>query len=115
MIIRGRSATIEATIYLDKANGILADLSGATIYTIFKKREEDLDTEKLFEKSIGSGVTVVSATAGTIKTVINPVDTNSLTVKKIVYETVAKLADGTLIGNGVKTIEIYGNVRKILP
>jgi hypothetical protein len=116
MIIRGRSATIEATIYRDKDNSIIADLTGATSITLTaKKREEDLDTEALFVKSVGSGVTVISATAGRANVQIDAADTNSLTLKKIVYEIVAKLSDGTIIGNGVRTVEVFGNVKKTLP
>ena len=46
--IRGSSLTIEATIYTDHTKTVAADITGATIFCIVKKRPEDLDSEALF-------------------------------------------------------------------
>jgi len=113
--IRGSSLTIEATIYTDHTKTVAADITGATIFCIVKKRPEDLDSEALFSKSVGSGITIVTPLAGRCNIALTATDTN-LTLKQVYYETVAKLADGvTVIRNGINEVRIYGNVRKALP
>jgi hypothetical protein len=113
--IRGSSLTIEAPIYTDHTKTVAADITGATIFCIVKKRPEDLDSEALFSKSVGSGITIVTPLAGRCNIAFTATDTN-LTLKQVYYETVAKLADGvTVIRNGINEVRIYGNVRKALP
>ena len=109
------SIKIEATIYTDHTKTVAADITGATIFCIVKKRPEDLDSEALFSKSVGSGITIVTPLAGRCNIAFTATDTN-LTLKQVYYETVAKLADGvTVIRNGINEVRIYGNVRKALP
>jgi hypothetical protein len=113
--IRGSSLTIESTIYKDQAKTEIADITSATIFCIVKKRPEDLDSEALFSKSVGSGITIVTPLAGRCDITFTATDTN-ITFKQCYYETVVKLADGvTVIRNGINEVRVYGNVRKALP
>ena len=112
--IRGSSLTIESTIYTDQTKTQAADITGATIFCIVKKRPEDLDSEALFSKSVGSGITIVTPLAGRCDIEFTPSDTN-ITLKQCYYETVAKLTTGKVIRNGINEVRVYGNVRKALP
>lgn len=113
-IIRGSTVTIQATVYTDQSKQTVANLTSATIFCIVKKRSEDLDTEALFSKSVGSGITIVGATTGRCDIVFTATDTNTQ-LKQLYYEIVVKLSDGTVIRNGINEIKMYGNVRKVLP
>ena len=112
--IRGSSITIQATVYTDQTKTVAADITSATIFCIVKKRPEDLDTEAIFNKSVGSGITIVTPLAGRCDISFSASDTN-LIFKQVYYEIVVKLASGTVIRNGINEIKVYGNVRKVLP
>lgn len=113
--IRGATCTIQATVYIDQTKTVPANIGGATIFCIVKKRPEDLDTEALFSKSVGSGIIIVDALNGRCDINFTATDTN-LNLKQCYYEIVVELADGvTVIRNGINEIKIYGNVRKMLP
>ncbi len=115
-IIRGQSVTISTQFFLDIEQTQPASLTGATVFLIAKKRGEDIDANKLFEKSIGSGVTVTDVALGKVDIVITATDTNPLTIQSFYYETVAKLSDGvTVIRNGVNQVNLLGNVRRSIP
>ena len=112
--IRGSSITIQATVYTDQTKTVAADITSATIFCIVKKRPEDLDSEAIFSKSVGSGITIVTPLAGRCDISFSASDTN-LIFKQVYYEIVVKLASGTVIRNGINEIKVYGNVRKVLP
>lgn len=114
-IIKGSSITIFSIIYLDQAKTLIANLTGATITNIVKRRADDLDANAIFTKSVGSGITITDAVNGKCSIVWSAANTNSLIEKKIYYETIVKLSDGTIIRNGVNEIAVSGNVLKILP
>jgi hypothetical protein len=114
-IIRGASCTIQSTVYTDKSKTVVANINGATIFCIVKKRPEDLDSEAIFSKSIGSGIVIVNGFAGRCDVTFTATDTN-LTIKQFYYETVVELSDGvTVIRNGINEVKVYGNVRRALP
>lgn len=112
--IRGSSLTIQATVYTDQTKTVAADITSATIFCIVKKRPEDLDSEAIFSKSVGSGITIVTPLAGRCDISFSASDTN-LIFKQVFYEIVVKLAGGTVIRNGINEIKVYGNIRKVLP
>lgn len=112
--IRGASLTIQATVYTDQTKTVAANITSATIFCIVKKRPEDLDTEALFSKSVGSGITIVTPTSGRCDIAFTATDTNII-FKQVYYEIVVKLTDGTVVRNGINEVRVYGNVRKILP
>jgi|LakMenE01Jun11ns_1017448.scaffolds.fasta_scaffold9722775_3 hypothetical protein len=114
-IIRGATCTIQTTVYTDQTKTVAANITGATIFCIVKKRPEDLDSEAIFTKSIGSGILIVNATGGRCDITFTATDMN-LTLKQFYYETVVELADGvTVIRNGINEVKVYGNVRRALP
>jgi hypothetical protein len=114
-IIKGSSIKISGTAYLDQDETQVADLTGATIEFIVKRRVDDADGSALFTKTIGSGVTVVSAVAGTYTITISPSDTNSLLDRVIYRETVIKLSGGGVIRNGRNELNLYENLKSALP
>lgn len=114
-MIKGESVYIPFTVYRDQAKTQIADLTSSTIYCIGKKRLEDLDASKLFEKSIGSGVTIVSAVDGTAQVELTPSDTNGYSIKEFYFEVVVKLSGGQVIRTGSNTMYLLNNTRKTLP
>lgn len=113
-MIKGITVTITNTFYRDIDKTVIADLTGAVVYFIVKNRPDDLDAAAIFSKSIGIGITVPTPSNGKALVVIAASDTNSLTQKKVYYETFAKLADGTIIRNGINELALLGNVRRSL-
>jgi hypothetical protein len=115
-MIKGESVYIPFTVYKDQAKKQIADLSGATIYCTAKKRIEDLDSEKLFEKSVGSGITIVSASDGTAQIEILPADTNEFTIKQFYFEVIVKLSGSNqVVRTGSGMMSLLNNTRKALP
>ena len=108
-VVRGSSVKIDSTIYIDEGITI-ANLTLANIVFIAKQRSLDSDTNALFTKTIGSGIVVVSESAGTITTYLTPQDTN-YTNDLIFWELVVTLSDGTVIRNGVNKFRLVGNVK----
>lgn len=114
-MIKGESVYIPITVYKDKLKTQIADLTGAVIYCTAKKRTEDLDTEKLFEKSVGSGITVISATEGKAQIEFVPADTNGYQIKQFYFEVSVKLSTGQVIRTGSAMMQLLNNTRKTLP
>lgn len=114
-LVKGNTAVLRHTFYTDYDNLTVANLSGATITTTFKRSKNDLDGSAIFVKTIGSGVTVTGATTGEAETKILPTDTNSLPTAIIYWESVAKLASGDIVRSGVEELQILDNVLKTLP
>lgn len=114
-ITRGQTVPIRTKFYTDKNNGILANLTGATIKFIVKKNSRDTDTDALYTKLVGSGITVLSPlTGGEIETILTAADTNVIAQNKIYVEGIAKLSDLSFVRTGIDEIEVEGNVLKVL-
>lgn len=111
-IVRASSVKIASTIYVDE--GITpANLAMAYITFIVKKRSLDADTNALYTKTIGSGISIVDSSIGTINTFLTAVDTNYQ--DDILYwELVVTLSDGTVVRNGVNKFRLVGNVKASL-
>jgi len=108
-IVRGSSVKIESTVYVDE--GVTpANLTLAYITFIVKKRSLDSDASALYTKVIGSGLSVVSETAGTINVFLTPTDTN-YSDSFLFWELIVTLSDGTVIRNGVNKFRLVGNVK----
>ena len=115
-IVKGASVTIQTTVYLDQARTLIANITGATIIFVAKRRADDLDSALVFTKSVGSGITITAPLSGRCDIILDASDTNALTQKSLFYEIVVRLADGvTFIRNGVNEVQLLGNVRKVLP
>lgn len=113
--IRGRTYVIESTVYTDKDQGVKADLTGATIKAMLKVNARDTDVNALVTKASGAGIVVTDAANGVCRTTFTAVDMNLPASYNLLYlEVVAKLSDGSFIGNGIDEVQIKGNVLKTL-
>lgn len=106
--IRGRDIVIESQVFLDRNIPLLADLTGATLKALVKESHRDTDAQALFV------LTPITIGAGWMKTVISSTQSNAITQDRVYLETMAILADGTVIGSGIDCLEIEGNVIKDL-
>lgn len=113
-IIAGRDVIINATVYTDLDNLIAANLTGAAVRVQFKFRPKDRDDKAVLTLNIGSGVTVISPTAGTVQIKLSAVQAALFTEPLIYFEVVSKLADSTYISSGVEAIEVKENLIKTL-
>lgn len=73
-ITRGDEATFRATVY--NADGTLLNLTGASAWFTAKEKTADSDATAKFQKTIGSGITVIST--GILHVILNEADTKSL-------------------------------------
>lgn len=73
-MFRGDTAQINAAV---KTGTTVFDLTGATVK--FTARQSIVDSAVLFQKTIGSGITITNAVQGTLTVEIAPADTASLT------------------------------------
>lgn len=72
---RGDTVSLLASVV---ANGAVYDITGAAIYFTAKWNYTDEDGSAVFQKSIGSGISVTSAVNGRFTVTISPTDTSSL-------------------------------------
>lgn len=115
-ITRGQTEKFTGTVYTDKANGILANLTGSTVQVMMKKNLRDIDADALFTKAIGSGVTLISPlTSGQFEFVFSSADTNGIAQNEVFIEALTKLSDGSHVRTGPVKYEVKGNVIKTLP
>ena len=111
-IIRGQTVKIRSVVWADYDAKIPADITGATITTMFKKNPRDLDADALFSKTVGSGVTIIDGPNGVCETLLTKANTLTFS-NKVSFETEAILSDGvTSIRSGILTLEVEGNVKK---
>ena len=116
-IVRARDFKIRHTFYLDSVNSVLANLTGATLKTIFKLDINETDANALFTKlSSSAQITILSQTTnqGQCETIIPAVDGAKFLRNKIYFECVAKLTSGEIISNGVEVIDVNANLLKTL-
>lgn len=69
---RGDSRTLSGSVTL---SGDPYDLAGCSIWFTAKYRYTDADASAVFQKTIGSGITVTNPTQGLITITIDPADT----------------------------------------
>jgi hypothetical protein len=74
-IYRGQTAIFSCTA---KKNGTVIDLTGGTLRMTAKYQYRDADNAAVFALSTGSGISVISAPAGTFTITISPTNTSSL-------------------------------------
>src|SRR5690242_14420560 len=107
-----RGDTIKFDVAITRS-GNAVDLTGATFKVTGRHTpDESSDLTAIFQKTIGSGVTVTSAAGGTIRVQLDPADTANLSVslstyEKIIYVDVQMVeSDGTVstVARGTLTI-----------
>lgn len=93
--MRGDTAVFSFAVTVD---GAIADLTGAAIFLTIKAKYSDADSAKILQKTIGAGITVISAALGTFSVKFDPPDTNTLSViTTYVWDVQLKLADNSII------------------
>lgn len=103
VLLKGQTSKIQSTVYTD--NGLSsANLTGASIQYMFKKNPSDLDSVALLTKNIGSGVTIISASDGTVECLLTAADTNTMSYPSIFFEILVKLSNGNYIRSGIEEI-----------
>jgi hypothetical protein len=109
-LIKGNSAKIIGTVYLDSDMLSLAPLIGASVKVYVKRRATDLDADALINKA-GA---VTSTTLSTYEAVITAAETNALMYNKVFAEVVIKLNSGDYIRTGIIELVLAENVGKTL-
>jgi hypothetical protein len=109
-LIIGSTSKFVLHVYNDESES-LADLTGATIMLVIKKRDTDTDAQALLSKA---GV-VTSLSAATAEVSITA--TESLLLKsypEVVYELIVRLATGVYIRTGSNKLKTKPNVQKAI-
>jgi hypothetical protein len=113
-IIRGRTATVECTVYSlwtgQASSSIPANITGGTVKAYIKVRDGDADADAL--ATINASLT--TPLFGVCRVTIPAATSNAWSFQKVVIEVVAKTAGGEYIGNGVNDLVIKPNVGKTL-
>jgi hypothetical protein len=97
-MVRGDTPTFD--IAVKKPDGTPLSLAGAQMWFTAKKSTMDTDLAAVFQKTIGSGITVTDATAGLAEVTLAAADTSALP-SRIILEYDVQVKD--VIG-GVYTI-----------
>jgi hypothetical protein len=111
-IPRGDTRRFQVTV-TDEA-GLPVNLSGATIYfTVRKKFASSADdTDAVFQKSVGAGITITDAAAGVIALVIDPADSRSLPKIVLLYDLQVITAAGDTITPALGDVAINPDVTR---
>lgn len=114
-VIRGRTWKIKSIVWLDKDAGLKANLTGATIMTMFKVSPRDTDAQAVLTKSTADSVTITDAANGLCQTLVSPSEANTIgsSINTLFFEVIAKLADGTEISSGIDQVTIEGNIKRV--
>lgn len=107
-IVKGNSVKFSCVV--KDNNGVVIDLTSATLKLVVKKNDSDLDSAALVNKN-GS---IITANAGTCEVVLTAAESNALPYDNVVYELIVKLADGSYIRTGSDRITLRANVLKTL-
>lgn len=91
-MFRGDSFSFTITA-LDDAGPI--NLTGKSLIATFKNAISDVDGSAVAQKRIGTGITVISAPAGTASIKLSPADTRSLPDTTTSLEFDVQLVDGS--------------------
>jgi hypothetical protein len=110
-LIRGESCKFFVTVYADASRKILANISGATIKLIIKKRDTDTDANALINKN----GTILSSTDATAEVLLLASESNAFAAyNELVFEIIVKLADGSFIRSGTEKLNLKPSVLKTL-
>lgn len=92
--VRGDTAIFTGAALTD---GAAANITGCSLYFTVKPSFSATDAEKVFQKTIGSGISVTNAAGGLFSVNISPADTRGLVAgKSYVWEVRIKQPDGTI-------------------
>jgi len=71
------------------------DLAGCLLYFTAKRQYTDADSAAIFQKSVGSGITITNPTQGLFTVAIAPLDTAALSKVKTILVWDLQLQDGS--------------------
>jgi hypothetical protein len=111
--IKGSTIKFDCIAYLDVDVPLVASLAGSTIKCIAKAKPSDLDSAKLFEITVGTGITITDSPNGAFTVSIAASNTNDLPYDIIYIETIVKLSNGDFI-RSKDEIKFENNILKTL-
>lgn len=76
MVKRGDTAVFNVAA-VDNT-GVAISIAGAAFWFTVKNSVTDPDPSKVFQKTLGDGITIISATAGQLRVTVAPTDTSAL-------------------------------------
>lgn len=91
------------------------DLTGATAYWTAKVKLDDADADAIWQKTVGSGITVVDAEGGVLELATVPADTDVLVEDesvRLVWDLKITLADGREIIPAAGTMTVLPAVTR---
>ena len=65
-----------------EVNGVALNITGASFWFTAKNKISDADVDAVFQKTVGDGITITSASEGKIEVKLAEGDTNTLTKRK---------------------------------
>ncbi len=113
-IFRGDDEVLD--ISFKQADGITAlNITGATgIWFTAKSSSLDTDAQALIQKTLGAGVTIVSAAAGTATVTINAADTVAIEPSTLVWDAQIRDAAGKVRTAASGTLKVIADVTRAL-
>lgn len=113
-VVKGSTFQIEATVYSYWGGTVEtsqpADLTGADVRCMVKRRVTDTDADAIIDRA----AEITEPAAGKCIVQFNAADTNDLSYAKLYYDIVAKLSDSTVIRIEASVLQLVSNVRKTL-
>jgi hypothetical protein len=111
-ITRGDTRRYQVTV-TDEA-GLPVNLSGASIYfTVRKKLASSVDdADAVFQKAVGTGITISDAAGGVIALVIDPADTRNFPKVVLLYDLQVITAAGDTITPAMGEFAINADVTR---
>jgi hypothetical protein len=111
-IIRGTTRRYQVTV-TDEA-GLPVNLTGASVYFTVRKTYSTSvdDADAVFQKSVGSGITISDAAGGVLLIVIDPTDTRSFPKIVLLYDLQVITAAGDIITPAIGELAILPDVTR---
>jgi hypothetical protein len=111
-VVRGDTRRYQVTVTDDA--GLPVDLSGASIYFTVRKKYSSSsdDTDAVFQKSVGNGISISDASSGSIAIVIAPTDTRALPASLFLYDLQVNTGAGDVITAALGEFAVKADVTR---
>lgn len=95
MTLTMKRGTTKSLVMTIKENGAAINVTGYTFWFTAKYNYEDADSAKVFQKTVGSGITLTTPASGIITVKLSPTDTSGLPAHttRLYYD--LKMKDGS--------------------
>lgn len=111
---RGTTKVLSMTV---KENGVALNVTGFSFWFTAKNNYEDADSAKIFQKTVGSGITLTTPASGIIEVKIAPTDTSSLPAHQtnLYYDLKMKDGSGNIYSVLDGVLEVWPDVTNTTP